>query len=164
MKMFRMISLSIVFLAALMGIWIYTQADGNGLIQGAWAADSKGSKAAEGPSAYAPLPPAGSQCWIGGDYYFIYGFDKKPKMGTAVLKIQLFSKEGKRDTSLVITGNSGMPSMRGAHDSGEVAFKLNKKGDYLLPVNVVMPGEWEIKLTFFRDKQVIFTGGFRFDV
>ena len=30
--------------------------------------------------------------------------------------------------------------MSGAHDSGEVPFKLNRKGDYLLPVNIVMPG------------------------
>ncbi len=28
-------------------------------------------------------------------------------------------------------------------------FKLNKKNDYLLPIHIVMPGEWEVKLTFF---------------
>jgi len=57
-----------------------------------------------------------------------------------------------------------MPSMRGAHDSGEVAFKLNKAGDYLLPVNVVMPGDWEVRLTFSRNGSVIFRGKVTFDV
>ncbi len=57
-----------------------------------------------------------------------------------------------------------MPSMAGAHDSGEVAFKLNKKGDYLLPVNVVMPGGWEVRLTFSRNGVVIFRGRILFDV
>lgn len=164
MNMLRMISLCILFWVALMGIRTHAPAEGDLLFRMAWAVDSKTSKATEGQSAYVPLPPAGSQCWIGGDYYFIYGFEKRPKLGTAILKIQLYSKEGKRDTSLVITGNSGMPSMRGHHDSGDVPFKLNKKRDYLLPVNVVMPGEWEVRLTFTKDKQVIFTGGIHFDV
>ena len=57
-----------------------------------------------------------------------------------------------------------MPSMRGAHDSGEVPFKLNKKGDYLLPVNVVMPGEWEVKLVFMKDKEPVFRGRITFKV
>jgi hypothetical protein len=85
-------------------------------------------------------------------------------MGPAILKIQLFDKDGKQVTDLDITGRSDMPSMRGAHDSGEVAFKLNRKGDYLLPVNIVMPGDWEIQLTFSRTKIVIFRGRLLFDV
>lgn len=121
-----------------------------------------------GPKAQAPefkdLPKAGKKCWIGEVYYFIYEFDKTPKMGTAILKIRLFDKDGKQVTDLDITGRSDMPSMRGAHDSGEVAFKLNKKGDYLLPVNIVMPGDWEVQLTFSRTKIVIFRGRLTFDV
>jgi len=57
-----------------------------------------------------------------------------------------------------------MPSMGRTHDSGEVLFKLNKKGDYLLPVNIVMPGEWEVKLSFSKDKRVIYRGSFKFNV
>jgi len=121
-----------------------------------------------GPQAKAPefkdLPKAGKKCWIGEVYYFIYEFDRTPKMGTAILKIQLFDKDGKQVTDLDIKGRSDMPSMRGAHDSGEVAFKLNKKGDYLLPVNIVMPGDWEVQLTFSRTNIVIFRGRFLFDV
>ena len=121
-----------------------------------------------GPRAQEPefkdLPKAGKKCWIGEVYYFLYEFDKTPKMGTAILKVQLFDKDGKQVTDLDITGQSGMPSMRGAHDSGEVAFKLNKKGDYLLPVNVVMPGDWEVLLTFSRTKIVLFRGRLTFNV
>jgi len=121
-----------------------------------------------GPKARTPefkdLPKAGKKCWIGEVYYFIYEFDRTPKMGPAILKIQLFGKDGKQVTALDITGRSDMPSMRGAHDSGEVAFKLNRKGDYLLPVNIVMPGDWEVQLTFSRTKIVIFRGRLLFDV
>ena len=121
-----------------------------------------GPKAQE--SEFKDLPKAGKKCWIGEVYYFLYEFDKTPKMGTAILKIRLFDKDGKQVTDLEIIGQSDMPSMKGAHDSGEVAFKLNKKGDYLLPVNVVMPGDWEVLLTFSRTKIVLFRGRLTFSV
>jgi hypothetical protein len=54
--------------------------------------------------------------------------------------------------------------MVGAHDSGDQEFKLNRMGDYLLPVNIVMPGEWEIKLTFKRGETTVVRGAFRFNV
>jgi hypothetical protein len=117
----------------------------------------------QGP-AFKELPKAGKKCWIGEVSYFIYEFDKTPKMGTAILKIQLFDKDGKQISDLEITGQSDMPSMRGAHDSGEVAFTLNKKGDYLMPVNIVMPGDWEVLLTLSRSKIVIFRGRLTFGV
>jgi hypothetical protein len=110
------------------------------------------------------LPDAGDKCPIGEDYYFKYSFDKKPQLGTVILKVELFNKEGQPVTDLKITGDSGMPSMKGHHDSGDVALQLNKKGDYLLPVNVVMPGDWEVKLKFFKDQQVIYRGSIRFDI
>ena len=113
---------------------------------------------------YAPLKKPGKKNWIGSEYYFIYNFDKKPKLGTVIVKIQLFSKDGKRDTSLKIIGKSGMPSMRGYHDTSDVDFKLNQKGDYLMPVNVVMPGDWEVQVTFFKGDEPIFKGGILFDV
>ncbi|TRZ91593.1 hypothetical protein D4R89_02680 [bacterium] len=110
------------------------------------------------------LPGPGKICRIGDVYTFTYEFDKTPKMGMAILKVRLFDETGKRTTGLEITGRSDMPSMSGAHDSGEVPFKLNRKGDYLLPVNVVMPGEWQIRLVFSSNKEVIFRGSFKFDV
>ena len=109
------------------------------------------------------LPGSGKTCRIGENYTFTYEFDKTPKMGMAILKIKLFDDTGKRTTGLEIAGRAGMPSMGGAHDSGEVLFKLDKEGDYLLPVNIAMPGEWEIRLVFSRNKEVIFRGRFRFN-
>jgi hypothetical protein len=113
---------------------------------------------------FADLPAAGKKCWIGDSLYFTYKFDKKPKLGTAFLKVQLFDKAGARITSLDVVGASDMPSMRGAHDSGDVPFKLNKKGDYLMPVNVVMPGEWEVLLTFVKDTEPLYRGRITFKV
>ncbi len=110
------------------------------------------------------LPGPGKKCWIGEVNYFLYEFTTTPKMGTSILKIELFDKSGARVTDMDITGRSDMPSMRGAHDSGEVAFKLNKKGDYLMPVNIVMPGEWEVRLTFSRNKIDVFRGRLTFKV
>jgi hypothetical protein len=110
------------------------------------------------------LPKSGKKCWIGEVNYFTWEFDKTPKMGTSILIIKLYDKDGTRVSDLAVAGRSDMPSMRGAHDSGEVAFKLNKAGDYLLPVNVVMPGDWEVRLTFSRNGIVIFRGRIAFDV
>lgn len=114
-------------------------------------------------SAGSPLK-AGKKHWIGEEYYFIYDFDKRPQIGTIIIKIQVFTKDGKQDSSLEITGSSDMPSMRGAHSTGDKPFKLNKKGDYLLPVNVVMPGDWEVVFNFLKDKKPIYTGSVRFNV
>lgn len=123
-------------------------------------ADSSAPKTAP---VYSELPGQGKKVKIDDVTYFIYKFDKKPKMGTSVLKVQVFDKTGKRDTTLAIIGHSGMPSMKGAHDV-TAAFKLNKKGDYLMPVNVVMPGQWEIKLDFNKADKVIYRGSFKFGV
>ena len=117
-----------------------------------------------GEPVFQDLPKSGKKCWIGEVNYFTWEFDKMPKTGMSVLIIKLYDKDGKRVSDLVITGRSEMPSMRGAHDSGEVAFKTNRAGDYLLPVNVVMPGDWEVLLTLSRNGIVIFRGRLTFDV
>jgi hypothetical protein len=115
-------------------------------------------------TSYNTLGDAGSKIKIDNNLYFIYDYDHKPAMGVVIVKIQIFNKSGKKVTSLAITGASGMPEMRGAHDSDEVAFKKNKKGDYLMPVNVAMPGTWGVKLKFMKEKKIIFTGKIRFNV
>jgi len=123
-----------------------------------WPAPLMGADNSTGPL------KAGQKYWIGDDYYFVYGFDKRPQLGTVIMKVQIFSKEGRKDHSLEITGNTDMPSMRGAHSTGDQLFKLNKRGDYLLPVNVVMPGGWEIVLNFLKDRKSIYMGTVRFNV
>jgi hypothetical protein len=113
---------------------------------------------------YPELPGFGKKCRIDDDFYFTYEFTEKPKMGTAILRLRVIDREGNQSTPFSVLGRSDMPSMSGAHDSGEQEFKLNRRGDYLLPVNIAMPGEWEVKLTFQRGDTVVLRGAFRFDV
>ena len=113
---------------------------------------------------YESLPGPGKKAEIGKDHYLIYSFNKKPQMGMVILKIELFDKAGKKDSSFQITGNVDMPSMRGAHGSGDQSLQQNSKGDYLLALNLVMPGEWEVQLVFLKDKNIIHRGSIRFRV
>jgi hypothetical protein len=115
-------------------------------------------------AALVTLGGRGSSTQMGNGLSFTYDFDRSPAMGMVIVKVRVFDRNGKRVTDLRVTGESGMPSMHGAHDSGEVPFKLSKKGDYLLPVNIVMPGTWEIKLRFKKGNDVIFAGRIEFDV
>jgi hypothetical protein len=118
---------------------------------------------AENPE-YAELPGFGKTCRIDEEFTFTYEFTEKPRMGTAILRIRVFGPDETQSTAFTVLGRYDMPSMAGAHDSGEQEFKLNKKGDYLLPVNIAMPGAWEVKLTFMRGDTAVFRGVFRFDV
>jgi hypothetical protein len=113
---------------------------------------------------YKELSGPGKKCPIDDDFYFIYEFTAKPKMGMTILRVQVFDQSENQSAAFNVLGRYDMPSMAGAHDSGDQEFKLNKKNDYLLPVNIVMPGEWEVKLTFRRGESTVFRGAFRFDV
>jgi hypothetical protein len=122
------------------------------------------AQAAQGEIVWKPVPGPGKKCPIDDAYYFKYEFNEKPKMGMSILKIQVFDKNSDQVVPFKATGRSDMPSMRGAHDSGDVEFRLNKKNDYLLPVNVVMPGDWEIRLIFWLNGKPVYHGSIRFDV
>jgi hypothetical protein len=119
---------------------------------------------AEKASVYPTMPGPGKKVPVGNDYYLIFGFDKKPKLGTVIIKVEIFTAQGKKDTSLEVMADAGMPSMKGAHDSGDRPLKLSNKGDYLLPISIVMPGDWEIRLTVLKEGKVIFRGSHQFDV
>ncbi|OGR81742.1 MAG: hypothetical protein A2X32_09675 [Elusimicrobia bacterium GWC2_64_44] len=95
-----------------------------------------------------PLPGGG---------WFTWKFDKKPQLGALFVKVQIFNKDKEKDTSYELTGESGMPSMP-YHDTGKVYFKLNKKGDYLLPVDVVMAGEWRLVIRLMKDGKEVTAG------
>lgn len=116
------------------------------------------------PAACSPMPSPGKKVSIGKDHYLIYGFDKKPKLGTIIMKIEIYTQDGNKDTSFEVLGDSGMPSMKGAHETGEQLFRLSNKGAYLLPVNIVMPGDWEVRITIKKDGKVVFRGSHQFDV
>lgn len=110
------------------------------------------------------MPAPGEKVRLPEGRYLIYGFTTKPKLGTAIMKVELFSAEGRKDTSLEVTADAGMPSMRGAHETGDRPFQRSRKGDYLLPIPIVMPGGWEVRFTVRKDGRAIFRGRYGFDV
>lgn len=120
--------------------------------------------AAPVPGAYQILPKPGKKVPLDAGHYFIYRFDKEPKIGTSIMRVEIFTADDKRDTSFVVRGDADMPSMRGAHSSGDKNFTLSTKGVYLLPVRLVMPGDWEIRFTFVRQGKTVFSGIYLFDI
>ena len=110
------------------------------------------------------LPKPGEKIPLGSDHYFIYGFDKQPKIGMAIMKVEIFSRDGKRNTSYLIKGDADMPSMRGAHSSGGKDFTLSAKGVYLMPVRLVMAGDWEVRFTFLKNGAAALRGAYLFDI
>jgi hypothetical protein len=124
----------------------------------------RGQKPAADEALYPPMPGTGKKVPVGSTHYLIYGFDKKPKLGMLIMKVEIFTTDGKKDTSFTLKGDADMPSMRGAHATGDQSFALSNKGDYLLPVNIVMPGDWEIRITVLKDGKVVARGRHNFDV
>lgn len=116
------------------------------------------------PRNYPKLPKPGERVPLGPDTYLVYGFTKPPKLGTAIMKVEIFQRDGKRDTSFVVKGDADMPSMRGAHSTGDKPFSISNKGVYLLPVPLVMPGDWELRLTVEKAGKVILSGAYGFDI
>jgi len=113
---------------------------------------------------YPPMPEPGRKVPLGGGHYMIYGFAKKPKLGVAIMKVTIFTEDGKPDTSFEVKAHADMPSMRGAHVTVDRSFKLSRKGEYLAPIDIVMPGDWEVNLTIIKDGKVVFRGRYNFDV
>ncbi len=123
--------------------------------------------AAPAPAAkagYQLLPRPGEKISLDAGSYFIYGFEKQPKLGMAIMKVEIFNRDGSRDTSYVVKGDADMPSMRGAHSDGEKVYSLSAKGAYLKPVRLVMPGDWEVTFVFEKKGKVVFRGAYLFDL
>ena len=116
------------------------------------------------PSDFAVLPKPGKSVTLDAGHYFVYGFTKPAKIGTAIMKVEIYTRDGKRDRSFVVKGDADMPSMRGAHTMGDKPISLSKKGDYLLPIPLVMPGDWEVRLTFIKDGKAVLRGVYLFDL
>jgi hypothetical protein len=125
--------------------------------------DEKKASVSQKP-VFNPMPDPGKKVPIGDGFYMVYGFNKRPKLGMLIIKVEIFSEQGKKDTSFEVKADSGMPSMSGAHETGEQPFTLSNKGDYLHPINIVMPGDWEIRMTILKQGKVIFRGRYNFDV
>jgi len=84
--------------------------------------------------------------WISTNYYITYEWNKKPKIGHFVLLVRAFDKDKKPVTNLDFTADAYMPSMKGAHDTGDVKMQLNRKNQYAVPVHFMMLGDWEIHI------------------
>ena len=153
----------ILFSVAVSLLWLPLDAGSQGQ-KSKHSVDVAAASGAEQKVSYPSMPGPGKKVSIGNDYYLVYGFDKKPKLGTVIMKVEVFAKDGKKDTSFELKADSDMPSMKGAHGSGDRPFKLSKKGDYLLPIDIVMPAGWEIKLTLLKAGKIIYTGSYKFDV
>ncbi len=110
------------------------------------------------------LPKPGSKIPLGSGHYFTYGFTSAPKLGSAIMKVDIFTSDGKRDTAFRVSGDLDMPSMRGAHSTGNRDFAVSAKGFYLLPVRIVMPGDWEMRFMFEKDGSSILNGTYLFDL
>jgi len=121
------------------------------------------SKATKAPASV-NLPEPGKKVQLTKDIYFTWEFAKKPKIGPNVIKISLFDKTGKANDGLSIIGDFDMPSMRGMHSSGKIEFKKNNKGAYLMPINIVMLGEWEIQLMLKGTNIPSYNGVYTFKV
>lgn len=91
---------------------------------------------------------------------FNYSFVEKPKVGDVIMKIKL----SKPADSIQAFAEYDMPSMRGHHASGKIAFKRNRAGDFVLPIHFAMPGDWEIKLTFEQDGKELFAGAVELNI
>jgi hypothetical protein len=113
---------------------------------------------------YQLLSKPGEKIPLGPIHYFTYGFVKSPKIGVAIMRVEIFTRDGVRDTSFSVKGDADMPSMRGAHASGDKDFSLSAKGQYLLPVRLVMPGDWEVSFTFLKDGKKMLRGVYLFDL
>ena len=80
------------------------------------------------------------------------------------MRVEIFTQDGRRDTTFVVKGDADMPSMRGAHSTGARTFSISKKGVYLLPIQFVMPGDWEVRLTIESSGGMLLRGAYLFDI
>lgn len=107
------------------------------------------------PSAKQIIPKAKANHWINDDYYVSYEWNKSPKIGTYILMVNVYNKNKKQVSDLIVTADAYMPSMKGSHDTGDKKMQLNKKNQYAIPVYFMMLGDWEIELKFNKaNKQI----------
>jgi hypothetical protein len=162
--MFFRKTLLIALALSFAGVMAYAQSCGNCKMAAGEACAMTTDSAKKGDAVYTKLPGFDKKFQVEG-YTVSYRFVKRPQIGTIILRVQVFTADKKQVKPFEITGEYGMPSMKGAHDSGPTALKTNVKGDYLLPVSVVMRGEWEVKLVFTdKDKKPVYCGMFKFSV
>ena len=109
------------------------------------------------------LGQPGTKTVIGTDLTFTYSFNVHPALGMVVLKVKVTDRDGNPVEGLTIKGISDMPEMHDSN-SGKVKFLQNKKKDFLLPINVTMPGKWQVTITVEKGKKPLLNGVINFNV
>ena len=94
---------------------------------------------------------AGSQAaTTDSDYFIKYDWPERPRVGTYTLRVNLTDRSGDPVEGAEVAVSYDMPSMRGAHATTETMMQ-NARGDYLIPIRFVMPGDWEIVVSAHKD-------------
>lgn len=92
---------------------------------------------------------------INDDYYVTYSWASRPRIGQNVLIVKLLDENRNQVQDLEISAVSSMPEMSCCPDSEEQFMRLNRNGDYLLPINFTMLGDWEVILSFWQDEEFV---------
>jgi hypothetical protein len=101
---------------------------------------------------------------INSQYSFTYQFPEKPKLGTYILKVNLL-KNNEKVKDLTVLVSYSMPSCGMHRNPGKpVQMQINKKNDYLAPINFVMRGVWEVVLTFQQNGKDLYSGKFPVEI
>jgi hypothetical protein len=109
------------------------------------------------------LGKPGTKTAISPDWTLTYSFNTNPAMGNLIVKVKILDKDGNPVDGLTVIGISDMAEMHDSN-SGKVEFVQNKKKDFLLPINVSMPGAWNVMILVKKQKKVLFTGRIDFHV
>ena len=102
--------------------------------------------------------------WISKDYYVEYDWNKTPKIGTSILSVKVFDKSKKPVTDLAITADVNNTSQKDTKATGDIALKPNKKGEFIVPVNFVSQGNWEIQLRFAKGDKALSNASIRVEI
>ena len=106
------------------------------------------------------LPGYGKKVLLDKNTWYTYGFTKKTKIGANTLKVNIMDKAKKSVNTYQVLVSYDMPSMKGMHAQNDVPMQVNRAGNYLLPLNFVMPGVWQVDLKFMQGKTVVSKGSF----
>lgn len=109
------------------------------------------------------LGQPGTKTAIGPGLTLTYSFNTHPALGMLILKVRVTGKDGNPAEGITLTGVSDMPEM-GDSNSGKVKFQQNKKKDFLLPINVTMPGKWQVTVSVEKGRKRLFSGVINFNV
>ncbi|MFO7660194.1 MAG: hypothetical protein R6V77_04715 [Candidatus Cloacimonadaceae bacterium] len=85
------------------------------------------------------------------DKYFKYSFDKKPGIGTSILKVDVYDRKHRRSDDFVVSVLASHPKVKGVRNYEEIQMRVHRKGEFLLPINFDRSGDWELTLRFFKD-------------